>query len=222
VIFAALHICVTTSSSCASGNPLLTTLLPAVIGAVLAFGASLVLRRGERQWQLSRDRFAQQIEVIKPLDDALVEAQRKISDARGAEAGPDWSSAHDSWENVWVRLTPHLTDAEVEARFEAVGTILKELMLADLQPRRGSAVMVVMRAIANARLALAYWLRGDALPAASFPSPKQTIELLGQGDPEPFAAGSALRRWLEQHEQPPWRPEPSTRWWKTLSHRADV
>jgi hypothetical protein len=64
-----------------------------------------------------------------------------------------------------------------------------------------------MRAIGNARLALAYWLRGDPLPPASFPSSKETIALLGHGDPRPLAADGSLRTWLAQHEQPPWRPE---------------
>ena len=132
MVLAALHICITTSGSCTSTNPLLTTLLPAVIGALLGVGGSLLLRRGDREWQRSRDRFVREMQIVKPLDDALVEAQRHISATRGAEGGgPDWHLAHHEWESGWVRLTPHLTDAGLEDRYAAVGTVLKELMLSD-------------------------------------------------------------------------------------------
>jgi hypothetical protein len=36
-------------------SPLLTTLLPAVIGALLGFGGSLLIRRGEHDWQEQRE-----------------------------------------------------------------------------------------------------------------------------------------------------------------------
>lgn len=40
-------------------SPLLTTLLPAVIGAVFGFGGSLLVRRGEHDWQERREADAQ-------------------------------------------------------------------------------------------------------------------------------------------------------------------
>jgi hypothetical protein len=211
VFVAALHICISTSGSCTNGSdPLVTTLLPAVIGALLAFGASLFLRRGERTWQRSRDELARQMQVVTPLDEALVEAQRRVSGVGVPEGESRWDLAHQEWETGWVRLTPHLADGELEERYKVVGTILTEIRLrddADDGLHAGSPVMIVMRAIGNARIALAYWLRGDALPPASFPSSAETILLLGQGDPKPLAADAPLRTWLAEHEQPPWRPE---------------
>jgi len=49
--------------------------------------------------------------------------------------------------------------------------------------------------------------RADRLPPASFRSPQQAIELLGQGDPTLLASDAPLWTWLREHEVPPWRPE---------------
>lgn len=113
-----------------------------------------------------------------------------------------------------MRLTPHLTDDTLEERYKAVGTILLELHDRENDEdglHAGSPVQIAMRAIGNARLALAYWLRGDQLPPASFPSPEETIALLGQGDPKPLAADAPLRKWLQEHPQPSWRPTTAAR-----------
>jgi hypothetical protein len=49
--------------------------------------------------------------------------------------------------------------------------------------------------------------RSDPLPPASFRSPQEAIELLGQRDPTPAPADAPLWTWLRDHEVPPWRPE---------------
>ncbi len=204
---AELHICITTSASCTKGNPLIVTLLPAVIGAMLGFASALFLRRSERAWQRSRDNFVREMQIVQPLDDALVETQRRIIGHEVPERESRWRAAHQQWENGWVRLTPHLTDDELDDRYKAVGTILLEL--ADREDdddfKSGTAVQIAMRAIGSARLALAYWIRGEPLPAASFPSSEETIVLLGQGDPSPLSPNAPLRRWLDDHPQPAWR-----------------
>jgi hypothetical protein len=107
------------------------------------------------------------MQVVTPLDEALVETQRRVSGVGVSEGESRWDLAHQEWETGWVRLTPHLADGELEERYRVVGTILTELRLredADDGLHAGSPVMIVMRAIGNARIALAYWLRGDALP----------------------------------------------------------
>ena len=214
---AELHVCITTSGSCSSSNPWLMTLLPTFVGALLGFGLSMFLRRSEREWQRSRDSFTREMQIVKPLDEALVEAQRRISGYDVPDGESRWKLAHQEWENGWVRLTPHLTDDELDDRYKAVGTIVMELgdrEAAGDGLHAGSPVQIAMRAIGNARLALAYWLRGDPLPAASFPSAKDTVILLGQGDPKPLAADAPLRMWLQEHQQPPWRPaDPAGRRW---------
>jgi hypothetical protein len=65
--------------------------------------------------------------------------------------------------------------------------------------------IVADRAILNALLALAYYLRGAPLPPACFPGSHETIELLGRGDPNPLAPEAPLRRWISEHEPTPWR-----------------
>ena len=118
-----------------------------------------------------------------------------------------WQAAYNDWQTGAVRFTPHLADAEIEQRYEAVGTILLELIdhAEDSGVSLGSLVTVAMRAISNARIAIAYYLRGKDLPPSSFPSPQETIAPLGQGEPHQLAADAPLRRWLHAHPVPPWR-----------------
>jgi gas vesicle protein len=238
-VLAVLHVVIDNSES-----PLVTTLLPAVIGAVLGFFGSVLLRRGEHgwqerreadtrawqeqrertaqewqaeqerlsherevAWQEQRDSFARDLQIARPLDDALVETQRRIQGELVPDGESRWMAAHGEWQDGWVRITPHLTDAELEERYQAVGTILLELndRSGEAGVSAGTLVMVAMRAILNARLAVAYFLRGVSLPPACFPGPQDTIQLLGQGDPTPLVADAPLRRWLAEHDPPPWR-----------------
>jgi len=227
-MLASLHVCITTAGSCSSSTPLVDVLLPAVIGAALGVGASLLLRRGERSWQAERerdqrkwqrareadarawqeqrDRFARELQIAQPLDAALVATQRRVQGRDVPDGSSRWALAHDEWESGWVPLTPHLADPELETRYQAVGTILSEFMLDD-QPgaQMSTKVQVAMRAIGNARIAIAYFLRGEPLPPLSFPTPGQVNELLGSGGPKPLAADAPLRTWLATHDVPPWR-----------------
>jgi hypothetical protein len=227
-MLAVLHVLIDNQES-----PLVTTLLPALIGAFLGFCGSLLLRRGEHgwqerrdadtrtwqeeqqrlaherevAWQAQRDSFARDIQIARPLDDALVATQRRVTGELVPEGDSRWTAAHGEWQDGWVRITPHLTDGELEERYKAVGTIMLELneRSGDTGVSTGTLVTVAMRAILNARLAVAYFLRGVPLPPACFPSPQETIELLGQGDPNPLAADGPLRRWIAAHDPPPWR-----------------
>jgi hypothetical protein len=238
-MLAVLHVFIVNHESA-----LVTTLLPALGGAVFGFAGSLFLRRGEHDWrerrerdargwqeqreataqewqaeqqrlaherevawQERRDRFASDIQIARPLDNALVETQRRVQGELVPADESRWMAAHGEWQDGWVRITPHLTDDELENRYKAVGTILQELNDRAAEPgvRASTLMYVVMRAILNARLAVAYFLRGAPLPPACFPGPRETIELLGQGDPNPLDHDAPLRRWLSEHEPPPWR-----------------
>jgi hypothetical protein len=214
-------------------SPLLTTLLPAVIGTVLGFGGSLLIRRGEHQWQEQResgaqawhaeqqrlaherevvwqeqrDQMARALQIARPLDDALVKVQEIVLKQSDHDWISRWTLAYEEWQQGWVRHAPFLTDEELDARYEAVGTILLELhdRADDPDAKRATLASIAMRAIGNARIALAYFLRGRPLPPASFPTRTETVELLEQGDPRPLATEAPLRRWLAQHKAPPWR-----------------
>lgn len=50
-MLATLHVFIVNKDA----SPLITTLLPAVVGAVLGVGGSLLLRRGEHDWQERRE-----------------------------------------------------------------------------------------------------------------------------------------------------------------------
>jgi hypothetical protein len=146
--------------------------------------------------------------IVRPLDDALVETQSRVQGRDVPKDTSRWSAAHSEWENGWVRLTPQLADAELEARYKSVGTILTTLDTEEHSVSTSTEVKVATRAIANARIALSYWIRQEDLPEPSFPSANELLVLLGQGDPEPLAADKPFRQWLDANPQPPWRPEP--------------
>ncbi len=194
-------------SSSPRGSPLLTTLLPAVIGAALGVGGGLLLRRGEHKWGEQRDRFARDLQVAKPLDHALVETQRRVQNELVPEGESRWMAAHREWADGWMRITPNLTDLALEERYRAVGTILLAVNDFDGAGCHSAAavVQIAMRAILNARLAVAYFLRGTPLPSPCFPSAQETIDLLAEGEPEPFHANGSLRQWMAAHDPPPWR-----------------
>jgi hypothetical protein len=108
-----LHVCITTSASCSSGNAWWHTLIPVFFGAVLGYFLSRIGGRSDRAHEQRRERFERQTLVVQPLDNYLVEAQRVLD---GTEAGADqsrWKEAHALWEEGWVRLTPWLDDAEL-------------------------------------------------------------------------------------------------------------
>jgi hypothetical protein len=205
---AALEVCITTSGSCGSGtSPLLTTLLPTVVGALLGFFAALLLRRRERVWEGEREWFDRERTQARELDDALVKTQLRIQEQGVAEDEDRWAAAHREWEQGWVRVTPFLDSRELEARYRAVGTILLELRFYEGNATIIQRVNVVQRAIANARQALAYFVRGHDLPDASFPDVGELLDLLGAGDPDSLVSNGPLRKWLDDHPEGPWHPE---------------
>jgi hypothetical protein len=216
-LLADLHVCITTSASCADGDPWWHTLMPivvGVVGTVLGYGLSRLGGRSDRAYQRRREEFERQTLVVQPLDNALVEAQRRLSDMDVPEGQSCWKAAHAQWEDGWIRQTPWLADAELEARYQSVGSILIDMdgSRGRDQFKIGPAKTVAHRAILNARLALSYWLRGEELPPNSFPKPQELTELLGMGHSTPLAPDAPLRKWLDEHPAPPWRrPSPRRR-----------
>ena len=162
----------------------------------------------EVTWHKQRDWFIAVTEVIPSLDAALLSAQRFVEGRDDPGKATRWDAAYTEWQNGWVPYTPHLGDDELEARYRAVGSILMDLKLHDHDDAVGMSALVnvAVRAIINARIALAYARRGETLPPASFPSSDELVLLLGQGDPSPYRPDAPLRRWLDGHPEPPWRP----------------
>ena len=107
------------------------------------------------------------------------------------------------WQEAWIRYSPRIGDAEVEVRFQAVGTMLLEVGSIREGQRLG-VQRACSDAIANARIALGYFMRDEELPPNAFPHADELIQLLGQGDGVDHPLGPLLR-WLDAHPLSPWR-----------------
>jgi hypothetical protein len=207
-VHAALDVCITTSGSCGSGaSTLVTALVSVIVGAALGFVGAYFLGRQQRGFLKDQAHFERQMEVVKALDEALVETELRIT-KRGLLEGEDrWEAAHREWNQGWVRASPFLANLDVKDRYEAVGTLLSELSIYEGEARMGRLRNIAMRATQNARLGIAYFGREDELPATCFPDAQTLIGLLGEADPDPFLPDGPLQRWLGAHPAPPWHPE---------------
>jgi hypothetical protein len=135
--------------------------------------------------------------LVKGLDEALVETERRILEREPRpEDTSRWAFALEAWEQAWVRLSPFLANQEVHDRYEAVGRILSELTMYDGAARPGFQRNAVMQATLNARQAIAYFGREEAIAPQCFPKPEELTRLLGEGDPDPLDARLRLRHGL--------------------------
>lgn len=213
---AALDICVTTSGSCGSGGtPWFTTFLSTLVGALVALVGAYFLSRKQRDWQDSRALLDRQLKIAEDLDEVLVDAQRTIGGSpvpedEGEQAVDEqFRAAHRDWEEGWVRLSPFLTDSDLKERYASVGTILNEISLMyDGEASAYRRRRIAHRAVENARIGLAYFVRGESQPALSFPNNRTLQQLLNEGDPDPLLPDKPLHMWLEEHRPAPWHPQP--------------
>ena len=197
-----------TSASWGSGaSPLVTAIVSVCVGAALGFGGSYLLGRQQRGWQREQIRFDRELELVKGLDEALVEAERRVLKRELPEDSNQWGAAHEAWEQAWVRLSPFVANQEVHDRYEVVGSTLNELLLYEGEARPATLRNVALRATQNARQAIAYFGREEKLPTRSFPGPDELRGLLEKGDPDPFDRDAPLARWLKDHPAAPWRGE---------------
>lgn len=175
-----------------------------VVGTVLGFLGALVLRKMDQDWQESRWKFEREVELARNLDDVLVETQRNIHNEGARKDGNRWSAASLAWQDGAVRVMPFMTSDELRARFQSVGTILRELVDYEGQAAMVTQISVAHRAAENARLGLAYFVRGETIPPTSFPASDELIDLLGVGDPDPLRPDAPLRKWLKDNPAPQW------------------
>ncbi|MBS1889324.1 MAG: hypothetical protein JSU06_19265 [Actinobacteria bacterium] len=214
----ALSAVATTTGAWASGvSPLVTAIVSVCVGAVLGFGGSYLLGRQQRGWQQEQSRFERELALVKGLDEALVDAERRILERESPPDGASrWEFALEAWEQAWVRLSPFLANHEIHDRYEAVGRILAELVTYDGAARPAFQRNAAMRATLNARQAIAYFGREELLPPRCFPGPDELTRLLGEGDPDPFDRNAPFAKWLKDHPAAPWRIE------KSLATNEDV
>jgi hypothetical protein len=211
---AALDICITTSESCGhGGGSWLTTFLSTLVGALVALIGAYFLSRKQRDWQDSRALLDRQLKIAEALDTILVETQRKVDssgvldDEDGKFVDERFRAAHRDWEEGWVRLSPFLTDRDLKERYASLGTILTEIYMYDGDASKYQRSFIAHRAVENARIGLAYFVRGESQPVPSFPDNKLLQHLLGEGDPDPLLPEAPLRQWLDDHPAPPWHPK---------------
>ena len=93
----------------------------------------------EVAWQDKRDRLAREVQIAKPLDDALVETQRRVSGELVPKGESHWAHAHREWEQIEGKIV----EAEQELRDAQ----------AEMQNQEGSSSAAVMQARYDAVLA---------------------------------------------------------------------
>jgi hypothetical protein len=195
----------------AGTSPLLTTLLPTVVGALQGFGAALLLKRNERSYLEEREWFDKQRTQARELDDALVMTQLRVRESGVTEDESRWGAAHREWEGGWVRVTPFLDSPELESRYRSVRTILTELRFYTGQASITQQVSMVQRAIANARQALAYFVRGTRATDLIISVASSAVGPPGEGDPDSLARGALLPQWLAANPEGPGTRSPERR-----------
>jgi hypothetical protein len=185
---------------------MVSTIIATAMGGFLAILGGYLVGRKQYSWQKEQARFERELSLVKGLDEALVETERRILEREPRpEDTSRWAFALEAWEQAWVRLSPFLANQEVHDRYEAVGRILSELAMYDGAARPAFQRNAVMQATLNARQAIAYFGREEVLAPRCFPQPDELTRLLGEGDPDPFDRRAPFAKWLKDHPPTPWR-----------------
>lgn len=87
-----------------------------VVGGAIGVGGSYFLSRQQRGWETERSKLGRELEVIKQLDEALVETELRIAKKKVPDGEDHWEAAHKQWEEAWVRVSPLLANREVKDR----------------------------------------------------------------------------------------------------------
>jgi hypothetical protein len=164
------------------------------LGVALNYVVGKRARAETRADQREQARQARELVAAEHLDEALVCASEALDRGRDVPLEDRYVKARRAWEDGWVNFSPRVHEQRVLDRYEAVGSILAEVVIGDRTvkevPRH-----VAARAIVSARATLGYFLRGEELPPAAFPEPSELRKLLGRGDGTDDPMGP-LREWL--------------------------
>ena len=177
-----------------------------VIGAVLNDVSAKRGRREAHAEQRADQRLARELAVAEKLDNALLNATRLVERTPPQELASAIKEAHESWVDAWVAFSPRIRQWPLVDRYVAVGNVL--LTYEQIKrPLDSEDQDVMVRAIRNARWALAYFMRGDGVePARMFPSESEVRRLIATGTKAGDPAG-LLRNWVRDNEEPEFRPE---------------
>lgn len=179
-------------------------------GVVLGFALNTVAtsrtRRALSAEAREREKSERELQVAERLDEALVRASRALDGDLAVSVEERYKVAHEHWQDGWVAYSSRLRRPDLLRRYEAVGAILMEVVVGGRSAREIPR-HVIARAIANARAALAFFLRGDdGLPRPAFPEREELRSLLADGDISGGDPSGPLKTWLDEHELPVFHP----------------
>jgi hypothetical protein len=175
-----------------------------VLGAALTWVIGSRQRAQDRIERREENYSEREFQAIQKLDVALVDAQRILAGLGDEQEMQDrFESPHRCWEDGWVAYSARLRSHELVTRYKSVGTMLDDVRMAR-EEHRGAAFFV-QRSIANARVAMAWYSRGEAVPQSAFPESDLLIQMLGRGDgtDDPYAE---LRDWTRERPLPQFHP----------------
>lgn len=140
-----------------------------VLGVGLTGAVDHLARRNMSREQREQARHARELIAVEQLDEALIEASSFLDRESPESLEERYADARDAWAKGWVAYSPRIRQRELLDRYQAVGSILNEVVLSNRTTKQVTR-RIVVRAIANARTTLAHFMRGEnALPDASFP-----------------------------------------------------
>ncbi len=182
-----------------------------MLGVVLNAVGSTLTRKQISAEERERERRQRELLVAERLDEALVYASAaldrgSVTRERGAPTLEDrYREAYEHWGDAWVAYSSRLRQPELLRRYETIGPLLMEVVHGD-RTSKEIPRHVVARAVANARVTLAYFMRGEEqLPPATFPDPDELQSLLSEGNGQ-VDPSSPLKHWLGQHPMPDFHP----------------
>jgi hypothetical protein len=171
-----------------------------VLGVALTAVVDHRARRHVSEEQREQARHARELIAAEQLDQAMLNTSAALDLDSGRPLEERYIHAHTAWEEGWVAFSPRIGKREVLDRYNAVGSILKEVVHSSFTPEDVQRRTIV-RAIANARSTLAHFMRGDRIPPSAFPEPEELKRLLGEGNglDDPM---KPLKDWMTNHPEP--------------------
>jgi hypothetical protein len=175
-----------------------------ILGAALTWVISSRQREQDRNERRDENYSEREFQAIQQLDAALVDAQRILAGLGNQQDMQErFEAAHRCWEDGWVAYSARLRSHELVMRYKSVGTMLDDVRMTREEQRGAS--FFVQRSIANARVAMAWYSRGEAIPQSAFPESDLLIQMLGRrdGTDDPYAD---LRDWTHERPLPEFHP----------------
>jgi hypothetical protein len=151
-----------------------------VLGVVLTAAVEARGRRHVNEEQREQARHARELIAAEHLDEALIRASAALDRDSKRPLEERYADARAAWEEGWVAFSPRIRQPKLLARYETIGSLLLEVVTGD-RTTKELPRHVIARAIANARSTLGHFMRGDELPASTFPGAGGAATLARRG-----------------------------------------